>query len=114
MPFVNISVSKKLEAAEKESLYAAIAENISILPGKNIANTTVCVNDGCAMFNNGQPIESVFIDVRLFKASPEENKRAFADKLYKIVEETLKIPTDRAQFNFSEMPAWCSGGSYWQ
>jgi len=112
MPFINVNVGKPINYETKVKFQKEIAENISLIPGKNAGNTVICITDCCVIFKNGEPFEGIFVDIRLYKSSPEEAKKAFAEKLFTIIEDVLKIPPERAQFNFIEMPVWVSNGNY--
>ncbi|MCL2518494.1 MAG: hypothetical protein FWF15_08035 [Oscillospiraceae bacterium] len=112
MPFININVGKSINAETKVKFQKEIAENISLLPGKNAGNTIICITDCCVMFKNGEPFEGFFADIRLYKNSPEDAKKAFAEKFFAIIEEVLEIPRAKTQFNFSEMPVWVTNGNY--
>ena len=112
MPFVNIMSAHKIGAADRNTLQLEIANNISLLPGKNIDNTVVAITDSYDMFRSGKPLDGIFVDIRLYKASPEDAKKAMAEKLFEIFDKVLGVPNDRVQLNFTEMPAWASKGNY--
>ena len=112
MPHLNIVVSKTVSAQTKNELQLEIGNIMEIIPGKTIANTVITIADGCSMYKNSGQIDGAFIDVRLFKSSPEESKKAFSEALFAIMEKVLKIPPESVQMNFIELPNWASGGNY--
>ena len=112
MPHININVSKPIDMKAKNDLQAEIAKNMEIIPGKNAANTLICISGNHAMYKDFKPVEAAFVDVRLYKESPEESKRAFAEKLFVIFEAVLQIPPSGVQINFVELPCWASNGNY--
>ena len=112
MPHIDIRVSKSLCANEKNELQLAVGNIMETIPSKTIANTVIVITSDCSMYKNGEPLEGVFVDVRLFKESPEDAKTMFAMKLFNIFESMLKIPPDNVQINFIELPNWASGGVY--
>ena len=112
MPQVNINVGKVLSAQQKISLQLEVGNNMSILPTKSIANTLINIIDSCTMFKNGEAIEGAFIDIRLFKASPEEAKAAFSAKIAEIVSQELGLAKEFVQINFIELEEWSSNGNY--
>ena len=112
MPQINISIAKKVDGSTKNKLQLEIGNNVSVIPGKNIGNTAICINDGLTMFKNGQPLDGMFVDIRLYKSSPEENKKEFAEKLFAIFQEVLGVKPDCVNINFLEMSAWAAGGNY--
>ena len=112
MPNINILVSKPLDVQTCHDLQCAVANNMEILPGKTAANTMICISDHYTMYRGGQPIEAAFIDIRLYKESPEECKKAFAECLFNIFNNILQIPPSHVQINFIELPCWASNGNY--
>jgi len=89
-----------------------LSTHIDALPGKTIANTIVAINDGVSMFNNHQPRDGAFFNIRLYKASPQDAKKAYAEKVFAITKEVLEIPPECVQINFTEMDIWASGGNF--
>ena len=112
MPYINVKVAKKLDDDIKNKFQLEMGKNISIIPGKTIEVTTVVIEDDCAMYKNGDCFDGVFIEVRLFKESPEDAKKAYTEKLFTITEDILNVTTDRTQVNYFEFSAWGSGGNY--
>ena len=112
MPHMNICISKPVDKQTKNTLQTEIGNIMSTIPGKNISNTLFCICDCCVMYKDGQQLEGVFTDVRLFKNSPDESKKEFSMKLFEIYEKVLGIPPSNVQINFIEMPNWASNGSY--
>ena len=58
------------------------------------------------MFREGVPHDGVFVDVRLYRESPQDSKREFTQKLSTIFEEVLGLPKERLQVNFLELSDW--------
>ena len=112
MPQVNVFTARRLDEAAKNALQLEIGGSMPILPGKDTDNTAICVCDGCAMYRYGKPSNGAFVDIRLLKPSPEESKKAFAEKLFTILKDTLDIDPDRVYMNFIELEHWASGGGY--
>jgi len=110
MPYINIQLSKPVDNNGREELQKKIADIMELIPGKNASNTTICISDNYSMFRDGQPIEGAFVDVRLYKESPIESKKAFALELFIILDNILSIPQSRVQMNFIELPCWASNG----
>jgi len=112
MPQVNITTSRKLDAAAKNDLQLEIGAAMPLLPGKNIGNTIISINDGVPMFRDGRPADAAFIDVRLYKASPEDSKSDFAKKMFAILNVTANIEPGQIYMNFIELEHWASNGEY--
>ncbi|MCL2664445.1 MAG: phenylpyruvate tautomerase MIF-related protein [Defluviitaleaceae bacterium] len=111
MPYIDIKVSAVVGAEKKDGLQKKIGEAISLLPGKTIDNTMLCITDDCSLFMRGKPLEGAFVEIRLYKASPADNKKAFAEKLFKLLEESLGIAPGNIYLNYLEMPDWGANGT---
>lgn len=113
MPYVNITTAKKIDDSTKDRLNQEICGIMPVLPGKNKDNTLLCIIDDAAMFKSGVPNDGVFVEVRLFKKSPEENKKEFAQKIYGILKDVLKLADNSCVYmNYLEFENWASNGNY--
>ena len=112
MPFINIKSSKPVDTKLADKLQNEVAGIMETIPGKNVSNTTFCISDGYRIFKELKPVEAVFIEVRMYKESPVESKKAFAEQLFKIIENVLGIPPSNATINFIEFQEWASNGGY--
>ena len=110
MPFIEIRVSKPVDEATKEKLQAEIVAIMETIPGKNASNTTICICDTYTIYKEHELIEAAFIDIRLYKESPEDSKKDFVGKMFSIIDNVLSIPPDRVQMNFFEQPCWAANG----
>ena len=112
MPQVNVIISHKLDEKRKNDLQLEIGAVMSILPGKNIGNTYISICDGCSMYRDGSITDAAFVDIRLFKASPEESKKDFSKKMFEIFKSVLNIEPDQIYMNFIELEHWVANGEY--
>ena len=112
MPYIDIAVTKKLSDSVKDNLQKELSNNINVIPGKNVDNTIVAINDGISVFHKHSPQENAFFKVHLFKASPEDAKKAFASKIFEITKAVLDIPSSNVQVHFVEMDNWATGDEY--
>ena len=110
MPYIDIRISKPLDITQKNKLQAEIVGIMELIPGKNAGNTTICISDNHTIYRDTKPIESAFIDIRLYKESPTDSKRTFAEHLFGIFENELGIPPSLVQMNFIELPYWAANG----
>ena len=113
MPQVNISIAQKLDAVAMNEFQLDIAKNINLLPGKSTKNTIICIQDGCAMFKADKPLDGAFVDVRLYRALPEESKKAFSEKMYSMLKERFNIDPNAVYMNYVELEHWASEGRYY-
>ena len=112
MPQVNISIAQKLDEKTMNDFQLEIGNNMNLLPGKTLDNTIIRIIDGCSIFKGGKPLDGAFVEVRLFKASPEENKKAFAEKIFSIFKAKLNIEPGAIYMNYLELDHWASNGNY--
>ncbi|MDR1060846.1 MAG: hypothetical protein LBL83_06480 [Clostridiales bacterium] len=111
MPYLQLHTSKQLSPAEKRELCGEIGKLMPLLPGKARDNTTMCLVDGCYM-ELGDAEPALNLEVRLYKPSPSESKRAFAEQISRLLEERLGVRQDRMSINIVEHASWTSGGVY--
>jgi len=113
MPYVSITTAKKLDCATKTELYLKIGELMPVLPGKNLDNTLLSINDGVDMFMRGKPNDGVFVSVQVYKKSPEDSKKEFSAKFCETLKEVLKLDPDGCVYmNFTEFENWAANGNY--
>ena len=112
MPYLDIRSSKPIDGPTRNTLQLEIGKIMPVIPGKNVSNTLICISDNLTMYKDTQPIEAVFVDVRMYKCSPEEDKKEFVKLITPILADTLKIPPANVQLNFIEQKNWAVNGDY--
>lgn len=112
MPYLDIRTTKKVAPAVAEKLQVEIGKIMPTIPGKTVANTLISIGDGFVTFKNGAQVDSVFVDVRMLKVSPEDSKKAFVEKITPIFEEILEVSREHIHLNFTEKENWGIGGEY--
>ena len=111
MPFINIHIGKQLTAEQKAELYQMVAEHMPILPTKDRDNTMVEISAGRDMYMGGEPRELIFVDMRVFKPSPEAAKREFIATLGRRIRPSAwALPADRQYYNIIELDTWGAHG----
>ena len=107
MPYVSITTAKKVDDSARERLNQEIGGIMSVLPTKNKDNTLIAIIDEVPMFKSGAPNDGVFLEVRLFKQSPEDAKKEFAQKIRAILKDVLKLgENDCLYMNYIENETW--------
>jgi phenylpyruvate tautomerase PptA (4-oxalocrotonate tautomerase family) len=113
MPYVSVTTAKKLDAKTKTKLYSKLGGLIPVLPGKNLDNTLLAINDGVDMFKGGKPNDGVFVSVQCYKQSPEESKKELSEKFYAALKDVLELEEGACVYmNFSEFETWAANGNY--
>ena len=109
MPYVHLSASRSLNEAETAALRDAVAELMPILPGKTRENTMIHITGGCAISKGDPDVPALFVEVRTFKASPEEARKEFAARLTAMLSEKLGVPGENIYMNIIALDEWYSG-----
>ena len=112
MPFLDIRSSRPIDGPTRNKLQLEIGKLMPIIPGKNISNTLICISDSYTMYKDAEEKEAIFVDVRLFKSSPEDSKKEFVKELTTLLQTTLGISSSVVQMNFVELPNWAVNGEY--
>lgn len=112
MPYLDIRSSKPIDGATRNALQLEIGKIMPVIPGKNVSNTLICFMDSYTMFKENKPIDAVFVDIRMYKSSQEEDKKEFVKQFTALLADTLGIPPAHVQLNFIEQPNWAVNGDY--
>jgi phenylpyruvate tautomerase PptA (4-oxalocrotonate tautomerase family) len=111
MPYVNVNVSAKLGASEKEQLKAKMGEVISLIPGKTEAVTMVSIADGCALYLGGKPLDKgAFIETRIYGTAEKADKEKYIKAVFAAMKDALGYPADGIYINILEFDSWGAGG----
>ena len=109
MPYLHLSASPALTNEEIGALRDEIAALMPILPGKTRENTMIHITGGCAISKGDPSVPAVFIEIRTYKASPDEAKKEFAARITAMVSEKLGVPGENIYMNIIAMDEWFSG-----
>ena len=109
MPYVHLNATRALTEEEIASIREAVAELMPLLPGKNRENTMIHITGGCAISKGDPSVPCLFIEVRTYKASPEDARKAFAARLIAMLSETLSVPGDHIYMNSIPLDEWFAG-----
>ena len=109
MPYVHLKVSRPLSAEQIEAARLAIADIMPALPGKTRDNTMIHITGSCALSMGDEAKPCMFLEVRLYKPSPEENKKDFVKKAAQALCALFEIDPERMYINMIELPEWGVG-----
>lgn len=112
MPYLDIRSSKPIDGPTRNTLQLEIGKIMPVIPGKTVSNTLICFMDNYTMYKDTVPIDAVFVDVRMYKNSPEEDKKEFVKQITALLADKIDIPPTNVQLNFIEQPAWAVNGDY--
>lgn len=110
MPYIQVSLSEKLDAQKTDTLKTMFGEKIELLPGKSESVLMVRIDDARTMYFRGLPGQCAMIEVHLYKDSPKEAKSAFASAVLGAFSELTGVPIDQIFMNFTEYTDWASRG----
>lgn len=112
MPFVRISVGRKLSDNERTAVYDVVSQHITIIPGKTVAATMVQLEDGRHMYKDASQRVCVFIEVRLYGSTTTEAKEKLVEKLTTDLSVMLDVPLGDIYLNIMEMENWGANGAW--
>lgn len=111
MPYLQLNTSVSLSESEKKALFDEIGELMPLIPGKSRQNTMMHFIGGQTM-ELGDAEPCLYLEVRLYKPAPYENKQAFTSQICALLEKKLGVQQSRMYVNLVEMQEWGSGGQY--
>lgn len=112
MPYVHLNVSSQLTEQEIIKLREGIAEIMPALPGKNRDNSMIHIDASCALSMGDPEQPCAFLEVRLYRASPEQNKKDFVEKAAAMLTSRTGIPAERIYVNIIELNEWGVGSRF--
>ncbi len=110
MPYLHIQIGQKATAEQIQAIAKGCEGIISILPGKTVDNCMVRIENDCDMYMKGEKNACVFVEIRLYKPSPAENKTQYAKAIYDVIHGVLGTTPGMFYMNFLEMSEWAAGG----
>ncbi len=113
MPYIRLSMTKKLDAETEQKLVDGLGIALSKIPGKDPCWTSVEVNDGIRMYFGGEKQDNmVFLDVRYVSKFEFHLKRAFVRAAFDTVHEILGTDKERICLNITEFSNWGAAGDF--
>lgn len=110
MPYIQINTSRELSADQKERIKAALGEKLPIIPGKTEAGLMVAISGQYTMFMAGEKRDAAFVDVRCFKKTDPEAKKAFTSAVFEILHQIADFQPELIYLNFSDHDVWGARG----
>ena len=111
MPFMRVSLSRKLKEEEKQELYGKLGRALAIIPGKEAFMLIADIEDGKDIYCGGKKQENFcFIDARYFSRIEYHIKKAFAQAVMAAVEEVAGTPKPCISMTITEYSTWAGFG----
>ncbi len=113
MPYIRLSITKKLEPEIEQKLINGLGEALSKIPGKDPRWTMVEVNDGLKMYFGGEKQEDmVFADVKYVSKFEYHKKREFTIAAFDAIHEILGTSKDHICLTITEFTNWGAVGDF--
>ena len=104
MPYIRLSLSKKLTENEQAALVNGLGEALSVI---------VDLEDGKTLFVGGVRQENmVFVDVRYYSNFSYQIKKNFTAAVFETISEVLGTSKDRAFLTITEYNSWGGFGDF--
>jgi phenylpyruvate tautomerase len=104
MPFVRITTTTDVPAAQRDELLAVVSRAAAEATGKPERYMMVLLDTGAVMLG-GQGGPGAFVDVRAIGGLTPAVNANLSASLCAAIEQGLKVPKDRVYLTFTEFPA---------
>lgn len=112
MPFVDVSVSKKLTPENEIAIKTALGDAISLFRGKSEAWLMCKITDGAHMWFKGENgSDSAFVEVKLFGTVDPAGAEHFTARMCEILEKEAGIAPSRTYVRYTGGTDWGWNGS---
>jgi len=112
MPYVHMSIAKKLSDEQKEAIKSSVGQLIEILPGKAEKVLMIRLDDDLQMYFRGIPENCAYVNLCLYMMSSDEKKGEFGRAFVTSLSTIAGIDITNIFLSFSEYGNWFSGGVF--
>lgn len=113
MPYIRISIAKKLTLEKQQELVDGLGEALGRIPGKDGRMLITDLEDGKTMFSGGvKQDDFVFIDARYYSKFEYHIKKEFTEAVFNAVHKTIGTPFEKMSLNITEYSSWGGFGSF--
>ncbi|PJI07408.1 MULTISPECIES: phenylpyruvate tautomerase MIF-related protein [Clostridium] len=107
MPFINSTVTVKLNEAKKDKLKAEFGKLIEILPGKSESWLMIGFKDNYPLYFKGEKKDkAAFIEVKIYGGADKASKNKLTSEISSLIEKELSIPKDSIYITIEEISDW--------
>lgn len=112
MPFINTTVTCRIDDSKRETLKTLLGEAIALIPGKSEKFLMLAFSDSTKMYFSGNDSsDTAFIEVKVFGTVKKEDYDALTARLTEIYNSVLSIPKDRIYIKYEECFNWGWNGA---
>ncbi|NLM51825.1 MAG: hypothetical protein GX197_03245 [Firmicutes bacterium] len=113
MPYIRLSVAKKIHPDDEQKLVDGLGVALSKIPGKEPQWTMVEVSDGLKMYFGGKRQDDmVFADVKYVGRFPYQKKKEFTREAFNVINAILGTPKDKICLTITEYDNWGAVGDF--
>jgi phenylpyruvate tautomerase PptA (4-oxalocrotonate tautomerase family) len=113
MPYLRLSISKKISPEDEQRLVDGLGAALSKIPGKDPQWTMVEVNDGLKMYFGGKKQDDmVFVDVKYAGRFQYRKKKEFTQEAFNVINAVLGTPKDKICLIITEYNNWGAVGDF--
>jgi len=111
MPYMRVSLSRKLTEEQRQILYTKLGEALRLIPGKEPGMLMAEIEDGRQFYAFGKKQENfAFVDARYFSRAEYHAKRDFAVAVMKAIEDVAGTKPECISMNIFELSTWAGFG----
>ncbi|KHD35940.1 hypothetical protein NL50_11750 [Clostridium acetobutylicum] len=112
MPFINSTVTVKLDKEKESTLKTELGKIIELLPGKSEDWLMVGFKDNYPLYFKGEKKDkAAFIEVKIFGSADKASKNKLVSEISSLMENELSIPKDCIYITVDEVSNWAWNGS---
>ena len=104
MPLLKLKTNVALADEKKQALLASLSKIVAGTIGKPEQYVMVVVSPA-AILMSGKAGDAAFVDIRSIGGLSDAVNRQLAQKICKLLSESLGVPPDRIYLNFTDVPA---------
>lgn len=113
MPYMKVSVAKKLTEEERRELANGLGEALGLIPGKHPSFLIADIEDGRNFYLGGVPQENfAFIDVRYYSKFSYQIKQKFTKACFEALNKTLGTAKEQMFLTITEFNTWGGFGNF--
>lgn len=114
MPYIDITLSKKLTDTEKDVLKTNLGSLITLIPEKTEKVLMIGIKDDCTMYFSGEKKQVAYLSINLFTKADFVYKNELTKKICEMLEREFSITTDNVFLTFQEYETWGANGQLMQ
>ncbi|MBQ8830579.1 MAG: hypothetical protein IJ017_03165 [Oscillospiraceae bacterium] len=113
MPYMKVSVAKKLTEEERQELSKGLGEALGLIPGKHPSFLIADIEDGRNFYLGGMRQENfAFIDVRYYSKFSFQVKERFTKACFEALNKVLGTAKEQMFLTISEFSTWGGFGDF--